>query len=156
MKVPWLSLHPSLATWITFPLARLPVKIPFSHAVMVQCAELGDISGPLHTGGGECRHDYASLLETISRIDRASHSMADKVRCLCKRMEGCVWTAAPSHVRAAEVNDCMLRQTLCSTMRCSFWGGPVGGCCPQVEVAVAGNIMMKLQKQFSCQALGDE
>lgn len=65
MKVPWLSLHPSLVTWNTFPLACLPMKVPFSHAVMVQCAELGDISGPLPTGGGECRHDYASLLETI-------------------------------------------------------------------------------------------
>lgn len=55
----------SLATRITFPSARLPVKIPFSHTVMVQCAELGDISGPLHGGGGERRHAYASLLETI-------------------------------------------------------------------------------------------
>lgn len=41
------------------------MKIPFSHTVMVQCAELGDISGPLHGGGGEWRHAYASLLETI-------------------------------------------------------------------------------------------
>lgn len=120
---------------------------------MVQCAELWDISGaPSHWRRGvQTWLCFPFRNHHFSRIDRASLSMADKVRCLYNRMEGCAWTAAPSHVWAAKANDGMLRQTLCSTMRCSVWGGPVGGCCPQGEVAVAGNIMMKPQEQFGCQ-----
>lgn len=71
----------TLVTWITSPSARLPVKIPFSHTVMVQCAELGDISGPFHSGGGECRHAYASLLETIISARSIVHPTAWLAEC---------------------------------------------------------------------------
>lgn len=52
-------------------------KIPFSQPVMVQCAELGDISGPLYSGGGECRHAYCLPFRShhFSRIDSTPHSL---------------------------------------------------------------------------------
>lgn len=86
LKVIWLILQPcwgtSFMTWITCSSAHLPVKIPFSHSVVVQCAELGDISGPLHSGGGEHRHAYCLPFRNhhFSRIDSTSHSMAGRVR----------------------------------------------------------------------------
>lgn len=49
--------------------------------------------------------------------------MAGRVHRLYRKVGGggggggaCVWTAAPRQVQAAEVNDCMLRQTLCSSL----------------------------------------
>lgn len=87
---------------------------------MVQCAELGDISGPFHSGGGEWRHAYASLLETIISARSIVHPTAWLAECTASiaREWGRVgagvyaWTAAARQVRAAEVNDCVLRQTL--------------------------------------------
>lgn len=57
---------------------------------MVQCAELGDISGPLHSGGGECRHAYWLPFRNhhFSRIDSTSHSTAGRVQCLCRGFGG--------------------------------------------------------------------
>lgn len=111
--------------------------------------------GPSTVEEGSADMLTASLLETIisaGSIVRPT-STAGRVHCLYRGL-GCggwgfVRTAAPRQVwaaaHAAKVNDRMLRQTLRSSLvlRCSFWGGPVGGCCPQVEVAVAGTILMK-------------
>lgn len=62
---------------------------------MVQCAELGDISGPLHSGGGERRHAYCLPFRNhhFSRIDSTSHSMAGRVHCLYGGVGGggCRW-----------------------------------------------------------------
>lgn len=123
------SLRGNIAWWLELP--WLPVKIPFLHAVMVQCAELGDISGANHSGGGECRYAYAFPLETIISAGSIVRPSPGLAKCTTSIGGwGYVWTAAPRQVRVAEVNDCMLRQTLCSSLalRCSFWGEPVGGC----------------------------
>lgn len=133
-------------TWITSPSARLPVKIPFSHTVMVQCAELGDISGPFHRGGGEWRHAYASLLETIISARSIVHPTAWLAECTASRAGG-GWRggscskAGPSswgewlHAASDAPHSSLAR-------RCSLRGGAVGGCCPQVDAAAAGTILM--------------
>lgn len=123
---------------------------------MVQCAELGDISGPLHSRGGANRHAYCLPFRNhhFSRINSTSHSTAGRVRylyrvwgivvCVCGCMELQPRQVQATH--AVKVNDRMLRQTLCDSLapRCSFWRRPEGGCRLQVVEAVAVSVLMKL------------
>lgn len=82
--------------------------------------------------------------------------MAGRVRCLYRGagvgcMRGQLHQGESEQLRWM-IACCVRRSSL--ARRCSFWGGPVGGCCPQVEAAVAGNILMKPRSWFRCQALG--
>lgn len=86
----------------------------------------------------------------FSRINSTPHSLADKVHCLCLG-----WGGGPS----CKARLCSQRWMIAccvrhSSIRCSFWGGLVGGGCPQAEVAVAGTILIKLQKQFQLSGTG--
>lgn len=120
------------------PLGLSPTEksVPFSYTGMENYAELGDIA-TLEEGSA----DISFRNHHFSRINSTPHSPADKVRCLCFGWGG----GASCKTRLCSQRWMIACCVRYSSIRCSFWGEPEGGGCPPAEVAVAGNILMKLQ-----------
>lgn len=138
---PRLSLHPSFVRWVTIPSACVPVKKLSHFPTQGWSIVLSLVILPRWRRGVQTCLCLPFRNHHFSRINSTPHSPADKVRCLrlgwgggasCKtRLCSQWWMIA-----------CCVRH---SSIRCCFWGGLEGGGCPQAEVAVAGNILMKLQ-----------
>ena len=147
LKEMWLILHACWGEHSSGDLNYLPLSSSPSENPIFPCSDGAKcwawwyLRAPSTVEEGSADMLTTSLLETLISAGSIVRPTPRLAECAASTRGvvgggggGYVWTAAPRQVRAAhaaKVNDRMLRQTLSSSLalRCSFWAGPVGGCC---------------------------